>query len=46
MDNLLEALDVNPDTGISAMSLGTRSAVFGNHMKEIPTQTSFFLLLW
>ena len=46
MDSLLEALDVTQDSGISAMSLGTRNAVFGNHDKAMPTQTSFFVLLF
>jgi hypothetical protein len=45
IESLLEALDVNPQVGISATSLEARNQAFGNHLKELPTQTPFFTLL-
>jgi len=45
VESLLEALDVNVDAGISVTSLNIRDQVFGNHVKELPTQTPFWVLL-
>jgi len=38
---LLNALNVNPDVGISATSLDERTAVFGSHHKDPPTGDTF-----
>ena len=45
IESLLEALDVDPQVGISATTLDARNQAFGNHRKELPTQTPFFTLL-
>jgi magnesium-transporting ATPase (P-type) len=45
MESLMEALDVKKDAGISTTSLHIRDQVFGNHQKELPSQTPFFTLL-
>ena len=45
IESLLEALDVDPQVGISATTLDARNQAFGNHHKDLPTQTPFFTLL-
>lgn len=37
IESLLEALDVDPQVGISATTLDARNQAFGNHMKELPS---------
>jgi len=36
VESLLEALNVDPQVGISATSLDARNQAFGNHKKDLP----------
>jgi magnesium-transporting ATPase (P-type) len=45
MDAVLEALNVDPEQGISLLSLDEREAAFGTHYKPPPERTPFFRIL-
>jgi len=46
VESILQALNVDPEHGITADSLEARKAAFGDHTKERPERTPFCTLIW